>query len=86
MNTANDDRQNLAIQNELEFIAVFAGTPDAAPEVWGIISPEDFYSPAMGNCYRHLMNLHEQNGGFIPEDMLNYVRSNNGEETVNAVK
>lgn len=86
MNTANDDWQNLAIQNELEFMTVFAGTPKSAPEVWGIISPEDFYSPAMGNCYRHLMNLHERNGGFIPEDMLNYVRSNNGEETINAVK
>ena len=86
MNTANDDRQNLAIQNELEFMAVFAGTPEAAPEVWGIISPEDFYSPAIGNCYRHLMNLHEQNGGFIPEDMLAYVRENGGEEALNAVK
>ncbi len=67
-------------------MAVFAGTPEAAPEVWGIISPEDFYSPAMGNCYRHLMNLHEQNGGFIPEDMLAYVRENGGEEALNAVK
>ncbi len=86
MNIANDDRQNLAIENELEFMAVFAGTPDAAPEVWGIISPEDFYSPAMGNCYRHLKNLHKQNGGFIPEDMLNYVRQNGGEKTANAVK
>lgn len=86
MNIANDDRQSLALQNELEFMAVFAGTPEAAPEVWGIISPEDFYSPAMGNCYRHLMNLHEQNGGFIPEDMLAYVRENGGEEALNAVK
>ncbi len=86
MNTANDDRQNLAIQNELEFMAVFAGVPEAAPDVWGMISPEDFHSPAMGNCYRHLMNLHEQNGVFIPEDMLNYVRQNGGEEAANAVK
>lgn len=86
MNIANDDRQSLALQNELEFMAVFAGTPEAAPEVWGIISPEDFYSPAMGNCYRHLMNLHEQNGGFIPEDMLAYVRENGSEEALNAVK
>lgn len=72
MNIANDDRQSLALQNELEFMAVFAGTPEAAPEVWGIISPEDFYSPAMGNCYRHLMNLHEQNGG---EEALNAVKT-----------
>lgn len=86
MNIINENHEKLALQNELEFMAVFSGTSEAAPEVWGIISPEDFYSPAMGKCYRHLMNLHEQNGGFIPKDMLNYVRSNNGEETVNAVK
>ncbi len=86
MNTVNENQERLALQNELEFIAVFAGTPDAAPEVWGIISPEDFYSPTMGKCYRHLMNLYEQNGGFIPEDMLDYVLKNGGEEASNAVK
>ncbi len=86
MNTVNENHEQLALQNELEFMAVFSGTSEAVPEVWGIISPEDFYSPAMGNCYRHLMNLNEQNGGFIPEDMLNYVRQNGGEEAVNAVK
>lgn len=86
MNMVNENYERLALQNELEFMAVFAGTPEAAPDVWGMISPKDFHSPAMGNCYRHLMNLHEQNGGFIPEDMLNYVRQNGGEEAANAVK
>lgn len=86
MFTSDDKLQNIAIQNELEFIAVFAGTPEASPDVWEIISPEDFYSPAMGKCYSHLMNLHERNGGFIAEDMLNYVRENGGEEALQAVK
>lgn len=86
MNTVNENQERLALQNELEFMAVFAGTPEAAPDVWEIISPEDFYSPAMGKCYSHLMNLHEQNGSFIAEDMLNYVRENGGEEALQVVK
>ena len=86
MFTNSDMIQNGAIENELEFMAVFAGTSEAALEVREIISPEDFYSPAMGNCYRHLMNLHDMNGGFIAEDMLNYVRENGGDESLNAVK
>lgn len=77
---------NQALQTELEFIAVFSGTSEAAHDVWEIVSPDDFYSPAMGNCYRHLMSLHEKNGGFIVEDMLNYVRENGGEEALKAVK
>lgn len=86
MFTGDDTIQKIAIENELEFMAVFAGTSEAALDVREIISPEDFYSPAMGNCYRHLMNLHDMNGGFIAEDMLNYVRDNGGEEALNAVK
>lgn len=86
MFTGDDTIQKIAIENELEFMAVFAGTSEAALDVREIISPEDFYSPAMGNCYRHLMNLHDMNGGFIAEDMLNYVRDNGGDEALNAVK
>lgn len=86
MFTGDDAIQKIAIENELEFMAVFAGTSEAALDVREIISPEDFYSPAMGNCYRHLMNLHDMNGGFIAEDMLNYVRDNGGDEALNAVK
>lgn len=86
MFTGDDTIQKIAIENELEFMAVFAGTSEAALDVREIISPEDFYSPAMGNCYRHLINLHDMNGGFIAEDMLNYVRDNGGDEALNAVK
>lgn len=86
MFTGDDTIQKIAIENELEFMAVFSGTSEAALDVREIISPEDFYSPAMGNCYRHLMNLHDVNGGFIAEDMLNYVRDNGGDEALNAVK
>lgn len=86
MFTNNDEWKNLAIQTELEFIAIFAGTSEAALDVREIISPEDFYSPAMGNCYRHLINLHDMNGGFIAEDMLNFVRSTEGEEALKTVK
>lgn len=77
---------NQALQTEFEFTAIFSGMPEAALDVREIISPEDFYSPAMGNCYRHLMNLHDMNGGFIAEDMLNYVRKSGGDEALNAVK
>ena len=86
MFTNSDMIQNGAIENELEFMAVFAGTPEAALDVREIISPEDFYSPAMGDCYRHLMNLYDRDGGFIAEDMLNYVRDNGGDEALNTVK
>ena len=86
MFTDNNEGQSLAIQTELEFMAVFAGTSEAAFDVREIISPDDFYSPAMGNCYRHLMNLHDMNGSFIAEDMLNFVRENGGEEALQAVK
>lgn len=86
MFTNSDMIQNGAIENELEFMAVFAGTPEVALDVREIISPEDFYSPAMGNCYRHLMEKYDRDGGFIPEDMLNFVRANGGEEALQAVK
>lgn len=86
MFTGDDTIQKIAIENELEFMAVFAGTSEAALDVREIISPEDFYSPAMGNCYRHLINLHDMNGGFIAEDMLNFVRSTEGEEALKTVK
>lgn len=82
----NSSTSERALQTELEFIAVFSGTPEAAYDVREIISPEDFYSSAMGNCYRHLMEKYDRDGGFIPEDMLAYVRSSEGEEAVRAVK
>ena len=75
-----------ALQTELEFMAVFAGTPEAAPDVREIVSPEDFYSPAMGKCYRFLMEKFDRDGKFIPEDMLNFVRSTEGEEALKVVK
>lgn len=76
----------LALQTELEFIAVFAGTPEAAVDVREIISLEDFYMTAMGKCYRFLMEKYDRDGGFIPEDMLNFVRSTEGEEALKTVK
>ncbi len=86
MNIANDDWQNLAIQNELEFIAVFAFAPETALDVREIVSPEDFYMAAMGKCYRFLMEKFDRDGKFIPEDMLNFVRDTEGEEALKAVK
>jgi len=84
--TNNDTAQNIALQTELEFIAVLAGTPEAALDVREILSPEDFYLSAMGKCYSHLMEKYEWDGGFIPEDMLAYVRENGGEEALKTVK
>jgi len=77
---------NQALQTELEFIAVLAGTPEAALDVREVVSPEDFYLSAIGKCYRHLMEKYEWDGGFIPEDMLAYVRENGGEEALKEVK
>lgn len=75
-----------ALQTEFEFIAIFAGTPEAALDVREIVSPEDFYSPAMGKCYRFLMEKFDRDGKFIPKDMLNFVRSTEGEEALKVVK
>lgn len=86
MFTNSEMIQNGAIETELEFMAVFAGTPEAAPDVWEIVSPEDFYMAAMGKCYRFLMEKFDRDGKFIPEDMLNFVRSTEGEEALKAVK
>lgn len=83
---SDSSTNKLVMQTELEFIAVFAGTPEAALDVREIVSPEDFYLTAMGKCYRHLMEKYEWDGGFITEDMLAYVRDNGGEEVLKEVK
>lgn len=82
----NSSTSERALQTELEFIAVFAGTSEAAPDVREIVSPEDFYMAAMGKCYRFLMEKYNRDGKFIPEDMLNFVRSTEGEEALKTVK
>ena len=75
-----------ALQTELEFIAMFSGMSEAAPDVGEILSPEDFYMAAMGKCYRFLMEKYGRDGKFIPEDMLNFVRDTEGEEALRSVK
>lgn len=82
----NSSTNKLALEAELEFIAVFAFAPETALDVREIVSPEDFYMAAMGKCYRFLMEKFDRDGKFIPEDMLNFVRDTEGEEALKAVK
>lgn len=77
---------NQALQTELEFTAIFSSMPEAAIDVGEIISPDDFYSPALGKCYRFLMEKFHRDGGFIPEDMLDFVRDNGGGDVLSAIK
>ena len=77
---------NQALQTELEFTAIFSGMPEAAIDVGQIISSDDFYNPALGKCYRFLMEKFHRDGKFIPEDMLDFVRDNGGEDVLSAVK
>ena len=86
MFTNSEMIQNGAIETELEFIAEFAFASETSPDVREIVSPEDFYMAAMGKCYRFLMEKFDRDGKFIPEDMLNFVRSTEGEEALKAVK
>lgn len=82
----NSSTNKLALEAELEFIAVFAFAPETALDVREIVSPEDFYMAAMEKCYRFLMEKFDRDGKFIPEDMLNFVRDTEGEEALKAVK
>ena len=77
---------NQALQTELEFTAIFSCMHEAAIDVGQIISSDDFYNPALGKCYRFLMEKFHRDGKFIPEDMLDFVRDNGGEDVLSAVK
>lgn len=77
---------NQALQTELEFTAIFSGMPEAAIDVEEILSPDDFYNPVLGKCYRFLMEKFHRDSKFIPEDMLDFIRDNGGEDVLSAVK
>lgn len=76
----------LALETELEFIAMFSSMPETALDVREIIKSGDFYSTAAGKCYEYLLRKYDSDGKFIAEDMLNFVSDSDGEETLKAVK
>lgn len=80
--TLNSHIDNLAIEAELEFLAMFAGLSEHCLDVREILSAEDFYSPSLGKCYAHLIALYDKHGKFIPEDMLSFVMQNSSDNEV----
>lgn len=80
--TLNSHIDNLTIEAELEFLAMFAGLSEHCLDVREILSAEDFYSPSLGKCYAHLIALYDKHGKFIPEDMLSFVMQNSSDNEV----
>ncbi len=84
--TLNSSTNKLAMETELEFLAMFSGMSETTIEVREIVSPNDFYLVSVKKCFEHLLSRYDKNGVFITEDMLNFVQDSDGEEALKSVK
>lgn len=64
------------IANEFEFIAILIANSEFMLDVLDVCRPEDLYITSLQMIYRHLAELYNKSGSYVPEQILSWLKDN----------